>query len=108
VESFFRKVGNDRHPVSSLVITHLLAERPAFLRAIARVCKVVAVLPKPKSVDDGALRLVQAVMPVDSLDRQRFTGNGSQIPTWRWSTWSPARPVSGSSCWMWAATSPRA
>jgi adenosylhomocysteinase len=72
VESFFRKVASDRHPVSSLVITHLLAERPAFLRAIARVCEVAAVLPKPKSIDDGALRLVQAVMAVDPLDRRRF------------------------------------
>jgi adenosylhomocysteinase len=73
VESFFSKVApvpND--DVSSVVITHLLAERPTFLRAVDRVSAVVAVLPKPKSIDEAALATVSSVMPVDPLDRDRF------------------------------------
>lgn len=72
VESFFRKVAQHPQDAATVVITHLLAERPAFLRAVGRVCEIAAVLPKPKSIDAGALREIQAVMPVDQLDRERF------------------------------------
>lgn len=42
-------------PVTTLVITHLLPERPAFLRAMAATSTVAAVLPKPRSVDEPTL-----------------------------------------------------
>jgi adenosylhomocysteinase len=54
------------------VITHLLAERPAFLQAVGRVSNIAAVLPKPRSIDEGALREVSSMMQVDHLDRAAF------------------------------------
>jgi len=63
VEAFFRKI-TDRYSahdqVAAMVITHLLGERPAFLRAVGRVAEVASVLPKPKSIDPAALEEVSA------------------------------------------------
>ncbi|MFI6883948.1 adenosylhomocysteinase [Streptosporangium canum] len=77
VDAFFRRVTELRptlhRGVSAVVVTHLLPERPVFLRAVARVANVAAVLPKPKSIDTAALREISGVMPVDQLDRSRFT-----------------------------------
>ncbi|MBA9001942.1 adenosylhomocysteinase [Thermomonospora cellulosilytica] len=75
VEAFFRRITGryetaDR--VSVLVITHLLGERPVFLRAVGRLAEVAAVLPKPKSIDPRALEEVAGVMPVDRLERAAF------------------------------------
>ncbi|MEU8055725.1 adenosylhomocysteinase [Microbispora bryophytorum] len=76
VDSFFRRVSERVEPagtVSTMVITHLLAERPVFLNAISRVSRVVSVLPKPKSIHDAALREVAETFHVDRLDRARFS-----------------------------------
>jgi adenosylhomocysteinase len=76
VDAFFKKI-TARYPVSddtmAVVITHLLPERPAFLRAVARAAGIAAVLPKPKSIDAGALREITGLMPVHELDRAAFT-----------------------------------
>jgi adenosylhomocysteinase len=72
VDSFFKKItGNlsPHDPVASLVITHLLPERPSFLRAVGRVSDLRAVLPKPKSIDPAAHKAVTALFPCDPLDR---------------------------------------
>jgi adenosylhomocysteinase len=97
VEAFFRKIadryitaqigrgGQGAEPaepgvlppgVSAVVITHLLAERPVFLRAVARVARVAAVLPKPKSVNEAALAEISGVMPVGRLERAAFADGG--------------------------------
>lgn len=75
VNAFFRKVTGRYQmpePVSALVITHLLGERPAFLGAVRRLAEVVAVLPKPKSIDVRALEEITGLFQVDSLDRATF------------------------------------
>lgn len=75
VDAFFRKVTAQRpadRETSAVVITHLLGERPAFLRAVGRVAQVAGLLPKPKSIDADALREVRGLMPVDELDRAAF------------------------------------
>ncbi|MFD9943184.1 adenosylhomocysteinase [Nonomuraea sp. NPDC059023] len=76
VAAFFRRI-TEAHPVTdqpaSLVITHLLAERPAFLHGVARLSDVVAILPKPRSINEAALREVSSAMQVDELDRQTFS-----------------------------------
>jgi adenosylhomocysteinase len=54
------------------LITHLLGERPLFVAAVARLSNVVAVLPKPRSVDPKALQEISQVAPCDTLDRQRL------------------------------------
>lgn len=56
----------------SFVVTHLLADRPSFVRAVAAVSEVRAVLPKPKSIDTGALSAVGRTFAVDRLSRELF------------------------------------
>ncbi|MEO3801359.1 adenosylhomocysteinase [Nonomuraea sp. B1E8] len=76
VDAFFRRVverSETAGNVSTLVITHLLPERPAFIRAVARAARVLAVLPKPKSIHGHALREVAETFHVDKLDRSRFS-----------------------------------
>ncbi|RDG36336.1 adenosylhomocysteinase [Streptomyces corynorhini] len=58
---------------ASLLITHLLPERPAFVRAVGAVSDLRAVLPKPKSVHPVARREVESVYAVDDLSRELFT-----------------------------------
>jgi adenosylhomocysteinase len=66
-------------PASSVVITHLLAERPAFLNAINAITPVKAVLPKPRSICPTALEEVQARLLVSALSRERFSAPGAAI-----------------------------
>ncbi|HVB10521.1 MAG TPA: NAD(P)-dependent oxidoreductase [Bacillota bacterium] len=76
VDSFFKKITGNLavgDPVSSLVITHLLPERPSFLRAVGRVSDLRAVLPKPKSVDPSAHKTVTALFPCDPLNRDQLS-----------------------------------
>ncbi|MFI6485098.1 adenosylhomocysteinase [Nonomuraea sp. NPDC050663] len=75
IHAFFRRVagavpGDDKP--ASLVITHLLAERGAFLTGVAHVSTIAAVLPKPRSIDEATLRQVGRTLQVDELDRHRF------------------------------------
>jgi adenosylhomocysteinase len=77
LDHYFRTVINTLAPVSadarSVVITHLLAERPSFIRAVDRIAGVAAVLPKPRSMHRDAVRTVGLSYPVSSLSRERFT-----------------------------------
>ena len=64
LDAFFRRVTEQfpvGGPITSLIITHLLSERPAFLRAMAETSTVGAVLPKPKSVDQRTQDVVQSL-----------------------------------------------
>ncbi|MCO5969609.1 NAD(P)-binding domain-containing protein [Actinoallomurus soli] len=75
VDAFFRRITSRYEAserVSALVITHLLGERPAFLRAVGRLAEIAAVLPKPKSIDSRALEQITALLPVDGLERAAF------------------------------------
>ncbi|MEV0269920.1 NAD(P)-binding domain-containing protein [Hamadaea sp. NPDC050747] len=57
----------------SLLVTHLLAERPSFVAAVDRVAGLAAVLPKPKSIDRAALAQITTAYHVDELTRELFT-----------------------------------
>ncbi len=59
-------------PPASLLVTHLLAERPAFVNAVATQTQLAAVLPKPKSINEGARAEVEQFATVDSLTRELF------------------------------------
>jgi len=76
LDAYFQQV-TDRFPipdgVSTLVITHLLPERPAFLGALARTTTLAAVLPKPKSAVPQVLAEVRAAHPVHHLSREQFS-----------------------------------
>jgi adenosylhomocysteinase len=58
--------------VGALLITHLLADRPSFVRAVARLADVRAVLPKPNSINPAAAALVRQAFTVDALSREQF------------------------------------
>ncbi|MVO89081.1 adenosylhomocysteinase [Streptomyces sp. p1417] len=75
LESYFSKIADGFTPPerpSSLLITHLLPERPAFIRAIGKATVLRAVLPKPKSIDVMARREVEQVVACDELTRETF------------------------------------
>ncbi|GAA0374002.1 adenosylhomocysteinase [Streptomyces blastmyceticus] len=76
LDAYFGRIASrfapEERPVSFL-ITHLLPERPAFVRGIAGVTELRAVLPKPKSVHAEALRQVESDgHACDRLSRDMF------------------------------------
>lgn len=76
LDSFFRDVIRQfpaHTKFSSFLITHLLAERPSFVKAVAEQTELVAVLPKPKSICEEALQEVRTMTKVDSLSRELFS-----------------------------------
>ncbi|MGV9311107.1 adenosylhomocysteinase [Streptomyces sp. NPDC003691] len=75
LDAYFSKIATRFAPdkgAASFLITHLLPERPAFVRAVATMSRLCAVLPKPKSVSISARREVERTVPVDTLSREMF------------------------------------
>ena len=66
VDAYFRRITTRfaaaRRP-SAVLITHLLADRPLFVAAAARLSTVAAVLPKPKSINSRALQEIIQMAP---------------------------------------------
>ncbi|MGW1068132.1 adenosylhomocysteinase [Streptomyces aureus] len=76
LDAFFRRITAQfpaGQAITTLVITHLLPERPAFLRAMAAVSTIGAVLPKPRSIHQPTLETIRRTLPVHDLSRERFT-----------------------------------
>ncbi|MHA6762620.1 adenosylhomocysteinase [Streptacidiphilus sp. PAMC 29251] len=76
LDAYFAKITTQFGPTScptAFLVTHLLPERPAFVRAVAALARLQAVLPKPKSIDPAALREVEQTAPCDDLTRELFT-----------------------------------
>jgi adenosylhomocysteinase len=65
--------------LTTFLVTHLLPERPGFIRAVAALSRLRAVLPKPKSVDGTAQREVEQAFPCDPLSRELFADPGSAL-----------------------------
>lgn len=76
LDTYFSRVATHFAPsdrIVSFLVTHLLPERPAFVRGVGRVTDLHAVLPKPKSIDDGARRQVESDgYTCDRLSRELF------------------------------------
>ncbi len=76
LDAFFRRITAQfpaGQAITTLVITHLLQERPAVLRAMTAVSTIGAVLPKPRSIHQPTLDTVRRTLPVHDLSRERFT-----------------------------------
>jgi adenosylhomocysteinase len=76
LDAFFREIiaqfpAGDT--ITTLVITHLLPERPVFLGAMTAVSTVGAVLPKPRSIHQPTLDDVRRTFQVHDLTREQFT-----------------------------------
>ncbi|MFB7323400.1 adenosylhomocysteinase [Streptomyces sp. NPDC056190] len=82
LDSFFGRIARefacDPAPASFL-ITHLLPERPSFVRAVAQATRLKAVLPKPKSITQEAYREVVSSFDCDELSRDLFATGDSAI-----------------------------
>ncbi|UNZ21964.1 adenosylhomocysteinase [Streptomyces sp. 891-h] len=77
LDAFFSRIAahfrSEQRPASFL-ITHLLPERPAFVRGVASVTDLRSVLPKPKSVHAEARRQVEGDgYTCDRLTRETFS-----------------------------------
>ncbi|MFI1866625.1 adenosylhomocysteinase [Streptomyces jumonjinensis] len=82
LDTYFGKIAKTFAPSerpSSILVTHLLAERPAFVRAVRSMSDLRAVLPKPKSVDTVARREVEQTTPCDELSREAFADPDSAL-----------------------------
>lgn len=66
-------------PPTVFLITHLLPERPAFVRAVASITDLRAVLPKPKSIDLDALRAIDRGVQCDELSRPAFANPDTAV-----------------------------
>ncbi|WP_418155522.1 NAD(P)-dependent oxidoreductase [Actinoalloteichus caeruleus] len=76
IASYFSRIIHHHLPetrVSTIAITHLLSGRPVFLRALASMTHLRAVLPKPKSIEQFALQEATADWQVDRLDRSKLS-----------------------------------
>lgn len=75
LDTYFSKITSqfrpDKQP-SSFLVTHLLPERPSFVRGVAAASTLRAVLPKPKSISPSAKREVETLAHCDPLSRDLF------------------------------------
>ncbi|WLW54956.1 adenosylhomocysteinase [Streptomyces sp. YU58] len=76
LDAYFGRIASRFAPAerpAAFLITHLLPERPSFVRGVAEVTDLRAVLPKPKSVHTEALRKVEGSgHACDELSREMF------------------------------------
>jgi adenosylhomocysteinase len=74
-DAYFGKIASHFRPeqhASSLLVTHLLPERPSFVRAVATASRLRAVLPQPKTIAPAAQREVETIAQCDPLTRDLF------------------------------------
>lgn len=82
LDAYFAKITAQFAPTdqaASLLVTHVLPERPGFVRAVAAVSRLRAVLPKPKSINPAAQREVEQTVPVDTLSRELFSNSDAAL-----------------------------
>lgn len=75
MDAYFGRISAQFAPeeqATSFLVTHLLPERPGFVRAVAAMSRLRAVLPKPKSISPTAQREVARAFPIDVLSRELF------------------------------------
>ncbi|GAB1640214.1 adenosylhomocysteinase [Krasilnikovia sp. MM14-A1259] len=75
LDNYFGRIAERFAPTEALcsvVVTHLLADRPSFVQAVGTLAEVRAVLPKPKSIHHAAMAEVSRGSVVDELSRERF------------------------------------
>jgi len=59
----------DATAAATLVVTHLLPDRPFFLDALARIAQIACVLPKPKSINRTVLLRIRDRYSIEVADR---------------------------------------
>ncbi|MFF4170193.1 adenosylhomocysteinase [Streptomyces sp. NPDC001744] len=82
LDAYFTKISTTFAPdekTAAFLITHLLPERPSFVRAVAAMTALKAVLPKPKSINAAARREVEHTTVVDTLTRELFADSDTAL-----------------------------
>ncbi|KIQ66689.1 adenosylhomocysteinase [Kitasatospora griseola] len=82
LDTYFGRIARQFTPEqrpASVLVTHLLPERPSFVKAVAAASNLKAVLPKPKSIDSGARREIERTVVVDELSREMFIDPDSAV-----------------------------
>ncbi|MEU1051628.1 adenosylhomocysteinase [Streptomyces sp. NPDC005876] len=75
LDSYFTRIAEtftSEEKPTAFLITHLLPERPAFVRAVGISTNLRVVLPKPKSIDLTARREIEKTTQCDALSRELF------------------------------------
>lgn len=74
VVNFFDDVCGDleRFNGKVLVVTHIIPDRPYFLRALNQVANIAAIIPKPKSINKVTIDLIKSTYKIINLDRKDF------------------------------------
>nr|WP_230204912.1 adenosylhomocysteinase [Parafrankia elaeagni] len=75
IEQYFLTINNSfpsTREVATIVVTHMLPDRPFFLDAVAHGNDLISILPKPKSCDPGTRAAVSSRYHCDDLERDRF------------------------------------
>ncbi|MGH3693710.1 MAG: adenosylhomocysteinase [Pseudonocardiaceae bacterium] len=91
---FFDKVctlycgGND---AASIVITHLLEDRPYFLDAVSSLAPIMLVLPKPRSIHFGTRSRVSEVYKIAQLNRRKLHESESALQLLE--QYAPGKPL---------------
>ena len=82
VRAFFSEIVA-RKPLTarpaSVVVTHLLPDRPFFLDAVSRVTDIVALLPKPKTESFEVRGWLKHRFPIHRLNRDLFSSKQTAI-----------------------------
>jgi len=81
LRGFWREIvhaaGDDAAGVNkSLVVTHLLSDRPYFLEALHRVAPIACVFAKPKSIDRAAYHRAANDFRIVTADRKALAASG--------------------------------
>ncbi len=67
----------------SIVVTHLVQERPNFLKALNAIAPIAAVIPKPRSTNISVLEEVQRLFPVWKIKRDGLLATHASMPELR-------------------------
>lgn len=78
--SFFSNVlqPTSARDVGFIVVGHVLRSMPPFLRALEQLGDILAVVPKPRSISETYLPIIQSQYPLYFLDRE-FTSDRNQM-----------------------------
>lgn len=58
LDFFHSLVDRPVHDVSVVLVTHIVPGREVFVDALAKICRVAAVIPKPKSIHEPTLQII--------------------------------------------------
>jgi adenosylhomocysteinase len=73
-EVFFKNVTSEmkKEKVKLILVTHLLPDRPLFLKALSEIVDIVAIIPKPNSIDNGCFSILRKEYYIKKISKVRL------------------------------------